>query len=348
MFLKCPHCGYLVAIAAARDRCPRCDGLLKSEAGPVAAPAAAAASPSTAAADPAPLDAAVAPPSATGTATAQPVLRPAAPAPTLHTPALRTPEPPVAAAIAPAAEPEAPLPAASDVSAGAPTSTAQDEAAAARRSNSSTNVDTAVAAEVAPPQPAQEMPTGHAVEASTQAPPASIDAALPSFAPIAAAPLNAVQRRRRAAAWALVLGLSALLGLQLMLATRMELARHAAWRPLLLQTCALLRCSLPDWHQPDAITLLQRDVQPHPRRPELLRITATFRNDAAWPQPWPTLVLSLSGSDGAVVGARAFAPETYLGGKPEQRLLGSGQRASIAFDIRQPAQPAVAFDFTVR
>ena len=192
------------------------------------------------------------------------------------------------------------------------------------------------------------MPTGHAVEVSAQAPPASIDAALPSFAPIAAAPLNAAQRRRRAGAWALALGLSALLGLQLMLATRMELARQAAWRPLLQQTCALLRCSLPDWHQPDAITLLQRDVQPHPRRPELLRITATFRNDAAWPQPWPTLVLSLSGSDGAVVGARAFAPETYLGGKPEQRLLGSGQRASIAFDIRQPAQPAVAFDFTVR
>ena len=346
MFLKCPHCGYLVAIAAARDRCPRCDGLLKSEAGPVAAPAAAAASPSTAAADPAPLDAAVAPPSATGTATAQPVLRPAAPPPTLHTAALRHPEPPVAAAIAAAAEPEAPPPAASEASADA--STARDETAPARRSNSSTDVDTAVAAEVVPPQPAQEVPTGHAVEASTEAPPASIDTALPSFAPIAAAPLNAAQRRRRAGAWALALGLSALLGLQLMLATRMELARQAAWRPLLLHTCALLRCSLPDWHQPDAITLLQRDVQPHPRRPELLRITATFRNDAAWPQPWPTLVLSLSGSDGAVVGARAFAPETYLGGKPEQRLLGSGQRASIAFDIRQPAQPAVAFDFTVR
>lgn len=344
MFLKCPHCGYLVAIAAARDRCPRCDGLLKAEAGPVATPATAAASSSTAVADLAP----VAPASATDAATTQPMLRAAAPAPTLHTPALRTPEPPVAAAIAPAAEPEAPLPAASDVSAGAPTSTARDEAAAARHSNSSTDVDTSVAAEVVPPQASQEVPTGHAVEASIEAPPASIDTALPSFAPIAAAPLNAAQRRRRAGALALALGLSALLGLQLMLATRMELARQAAWRPLLQQTCALLRCSLPDWHQPDAITLLQRDVQPHPRRPELLRITATFRNDAAWPQPWPTLVLSLSGSDGAVVGARAFAPETYLGGKPEQRLLGSGQRASIAFDIRQPAQPAVAFDFTVR
>lgn len=347
MFLKCPHCGYLVAIAAARERCPRCDGLLKAEADPVAAPATAAASSSMTVADPAPVDAPVAPASATDTATAQPMLRAAAPATTLHTPALRTPEPPVAA-IAASAEPEATLTAASDVPADASMSTARDEAVAARHANSSTDVDTAVEAEVAPPQPSQDVPTGHAVDASTQASPASIEAALPSFAPIAAAPLNAAQRRRRAGAWALVLGLSALLGLQLMLATRMELARQAAWRPILLQTCALLRCSLPDWHQPDAITLLQRDVQPHPRRPELLRITATFRNDAAWPQPWPTLVLSLSGSDGAVVGARAFSPETYLGGQPEQRLLGSGQRASIAFDIRQPAQPAVAFDFTVR
>lgn len=145
-----------------------------------------------------------------------------------------------------------------------------------------------------------------------------------------------------------MVALSALLGLQLLLATRMELSRQAGWRPILLQICAVLGCSLPDWHQPEAIALLQRDVQPHPRRPDLLRVTATFRNDAAWAQPWPTLVLSLSGSDGAVVGARAFAPDTYLGGKPEQRLLGGGQRASIAFDIRQPTQPAVAFDFTVR
>lgn len=173
-------------------------------------------------------------------------------------------------------------------------------------------------------------------------------AVLPSFAPTPVVAPDAAQRRWRAGTALAVIVLGGTLLLQLLLASRMDLARQAAWRPLLLQTCAVLRCSLPDWHQPDAITLLQRDVQPHPRQPELLRVTATFRNDAPWPQPWPTLVLSLSGSDGAVVGARAFAPDTYLGGKPEQRLIGSGQRASIAFDVRQPAQPAVAFDFSVR
>lgn len=171
---------------------------------------------------------------------------------------------------------------------------------------------------------------------------------LPSFAPTPVVAPDATQRRWRAGTALAVIVLGGTLLLQLLLASRMDLARQAAWRPLLLQTCAVLRCSLPDWHEPDAITLLQRDVQPHPRQPELLRVTATFRNDAAWPQPWPTLVLSLSGSDGAVVGARAFSADSYLGGPPEQRLIGSGQRASIAVDIHQPAQPAVAFDFTIR
>ena len=88
---------------------------------------------------------------------------------------------------------------------------------------------------------------------------------------------------------AAVVGLSLLLGLQVLLADRARLAGQAGWRPLLSTLCAGLGCSLPPWREPAAFALLQRDVRQHPSVPGALRVSATFRNDARWPQPWPQL-----------------------------------------------------------
>ncbi|HEY4554823.1 MAG TPA: DUF3426 domain-containing protein, partial [Lysobacter sp.] len=73
---------------------------------------------------------------------------------------------------------------------------------------------------------------------------------------------------------------------------------------------------------------------------------ATFRNDAAWPQPWPTLVLSLSGVDGRTLGARAFEPHEYAGAAATP--LAPGQSASVQLDIVEPAPDVVAFAFDFR
>lgn len=145
-----------------------------------------------------------------------------------------------------------------------------------------------------------------------------------------------------------MLGLTVVLAVQWLVASRNQLAADARWRALVTPVCGVLGCPLPDWHEPEAFHLLARDVQPHPARGGVLRITATFRNEGAWAQPWPVLVVHLTGSDGAVVGARAFTPREYLGARPEQRLVDPGQQASIALDIRQPDTRAVAFDFALR
>ncbi len=93
---------------------------------------------------------------------------------------------------------------------------------------------------------------------------------------------------------------------------------------------------------------MDRNVQPHARIPGALRVTATFRNQARWAQPWPTLVLTLSEADGRVSGARAFSPAEYLGAAPTQNGIESGQTAAIAMDVLEPSQEAIAFDFQFR
>lgn len=136
--------------------------------------------------------------------------------------------------------------------------------------------------------------------------------------------------------------------LQLLLADRARLASDARWRPLLHAVCGVLRCDLPPWREPTAFTLLQRDVRQHPTRPGALRVTATFRNDARWPQPWPRLTLKLSDANGRTAGERSFRAEDYLGGPPSQAELGSGESAAVAMDILEPAPGIVGYDFGFR
>ena len=153
---------------------------------------------------------------------------------------------------------------------------------------------------------------------------------------------------RRWALPAAIAGLALLLGLQWLLAERDRLAADPGWRPLVSGVCSVLRCSLPPWHEPAAFTLLERDVRPHPQAANVLRITASFRNDAAWAQDWPEVVLTLSDLDGRPLGVRAFAAADYLGGAPATPLVGSGEGAVIRMDVLEPGPGAVGFSFDFR
>ncbi|MGN6513648.1 MAG: DUF3426 domain-containing protein [Lysobacteraceae bacterium] len=141
--------------------------------------------------------------------------------------------------------------------------------------------------------------------------------------------------------------LALLLVLQVLLADRAALAADARWRPLVASLCKVLRCTVPAWREPAAFTLLARDVRP--LRPGVLHVSARFRNDARWPQAWPRLHLALQDVDGRTVGARTLAPAEYLGAAPiTQNGIGTGQVASVAFDIAEPSATVVAFTFDFR
>jgi hypothetical protein len=134
--------------------------------------------------------------------------------------------------------------------------------------------------------------------------------------------------------------------LQVLLADRARLAMEARWRPALATLCGVVRCTLPAWHEPEAFTLVARDVRPV--RSGVLHVTATFRNDARWRQDWPALHLALQDVDGRTIGARVFAPKDYLGRGQTQNGLAPGQVASVAFDVGEPPGTVVAFTFDFR
>lgn len=167
---------------------------------------------------------------------------------------------------------------------------------------------------------------------------------LPSFVrpPPKIAPLS------RAGRWRIATGLvlaTLLLLAQIVLADWDGFAARPAWRPWMAGTCERLGCSLPPWHEPSAFVVLSREIQPHPANPQALLVTASFRNDADWPQAWPLLELALTDLDGSRIGLRRFLPLEYLGGPPSREGLAPGQSATVALEILDPGNRAVAFEF---
>ena len=156
---------------------------------------------------------------------------------------------------------------------------------------------------------------------------------------------EAAPKRSRRGEWIALVVLALALLAQLFFSQRAQLAADARWRPLVAAACGALGCSIPPWHEPAAFSMLSRDVIAVPGRPGVLRVQASLRNDAAWPQPWPVLVLALSNAEGRQLGMRRFLPRDYLGAAPESGLLVPGQAAQLAFDIIEPAPGVVAFDF---
>lgn len=170
--------------------------------------------------------------------------------------------------------------------------------------------------------------------------------AVPSFSHM----VDTEAAKPRTAAWQWVaLGVLALgLCLQVPLADRARLAADARWRPLLETLCGALHCELPAWREPRAFAMLSRGVAP--TDDGALLAQASFRNDARWAQPWPTLVLSLSDAEGRVLGARAFAPQDYLDKNAADAAapLAPGQVAQVALRLREPPGDVVAFSFEFR
>lgn len=160
-------------------------------------------------------------------------------------------------------------------------------------------------------------------------------------------PVAAVRRGQRWR-WAAVVALAALLVVQVALADRERFAADARTRPWLERLCGALACELPPWREPAAMQLMARDVRPHPSVSDALIISASFRNEARWAQPWPELNLTLSDINGQAIAQRQFAPDEYLGLGARELIIKPGQTASVTLEVTDPGKQAVAFEFEFR
>ncbi|MBV2208714.1 MAG: DUF3426 domain-containing protein [Thermomonas sp.] len=162
----------------------------------------------------------------------------------------------------------------------------------------------------------------------------------PSFASDHSAPRHPHRKE-----WSGALLLALVLIAQLIWLQRDALAASSRLRPMLETLCSALTCSLPTWHDPTSFTMLSRDVIAPPDQRGVLRVQASFRNDAHWPQAWPVLVLNLTDVNGQSLGARRFQPAEYLGSTPHVQRILPNQANQIAFDLHEPSSAVVSFDF---
>ena len=197
----------------------------------------------------------------------------------------------------------------------------------------------------APPQSADGIDIDAAALAEKPAAPKRRKRAAPSFV---RRPAQAPRRPTPPWLWAIAGGLALLAGVQIVFADRAQLAADARWRPTLAAVCEVLHCKIPPWREPAAFAMIGRDVRQHPYMPGALRVDATFRNNARWPQPWPELVLTLSDVNGRALGTRTFSAKEYLDNKVTQKEIASGQSAAVRMDVMEPGAGVVSFSFDFR
>jgi predicted Zn finger-like uncharacterized protein len=167
----------------------------------------------------------------------------------------------------------------------------------------------------------------------------------PAPAPVYVPPRHRISRA--SVAWAMgCLLLALLLAAQLAWANRIELFRNPATQPWMARICQTLPCNLPLIKDTSQLELLSRDVRPDPNAADALTITATVRNNAAFSQPWPVVVVELNDLDNKPVAMRRFRPSEYMT-DPARRDAGiaPGATAVVAFEVADPGRRAVAFQF---
>lgn len=173
--------------------------------------------------------------------------------------------------------------------------------------------------------------------------------------PDTAAPVSPPPRFIRAARapgerrwpWVLICTvLLVLLGAQLAWAKRDALIAEPTIGRWLQSSCASLGCRLPLVRDVARLRLLARDVQAHPSVPGALMISASVHNDAPFAQPYPVVTLTLSDADGKRVAMRRLRPHEYLGDDAVERAgLPPGTSTALLFEVRDPGNAAVAFEF---
>jgi hypothetical protein len=101
----------------------------------------------------------------------------------------------------------------------------------------------------------------------------------------------------------------------------------------------------PEYRDPGRIHLVTRDIHPHPTRPGVLVLSATFVNLAEREQAYPGLTLSLLDTEGHWLAARQFEPTQYLAAESlAGAMLQPDQHVPMLLEFADPGEQAVGFE----
>ncbi|MCB5185691.1 zinc-ribbon domain-containing protein [Methylobacillus gramineus] len=113
---------------------------------------------------------------------------------------------------------------------------------------------------------------------------------------------------------------------------RTELASHwPASKPLLISSCELLGCEIPLSKNPELLALDDSDLQEDIEHPEVIQLSTTLINNAAFIQAYPMLELTLTDDDDKPKLRRIFKPSEYL---PDDTDIEAGIPSNEEVQIR--------------
>jgi predicted Zn finger-like uncharacterized protein len=165
------------------------------------------------------------------------------------------------------------------------------------------------------------------------------------------APLELDWQENSLAGRASVLGVMAIIALCLTLAgqfawlNRDALAQSPSARPLLEKGCALLKCGLPRLSNLDAITSDSLLVKSHDQYSDALSVNLIIRNEAAFAQVFPILLLRFTNPEDELVAERRFLPSEYLPTQLAQLgAIPPSSPVQVNFAILDPGLDAVNYE----
>lgn len=138
----------------------------------------------------------------------------------------------------------------------------------------------------------------------------------------------------------LLLALSA----QLLFVQREAFAQNPSMRPLIMDMCAYVGCSVAPRRAVEQIELVRRNVYAHPNVENALIIDARFVNNAPFSQPYPTLTVSLGNLRGDPMIRRNFAPREYRPALDPNARMAPGSPVRITLEVRDPGREARTFE----
>jgi predicted Zn finger-like uncharacterized protein len=131
---------------------------------------------------------------------------------------------------------------------------------------------------------------------------------------------------------------------QLLFVQREAFAENPTMRPLVTEMCAVVGCTLAPRRAVDEIELVRRNVYAHPNVEDALIIDARFVNNARFPQPYPTLTVSLGDLRGDPLIRRNFEPREYRPELDPNARMAPGSPVRITLEVRDPGREARTFE----
>ncbi|WP_305909352.1 zinc-ribbon and DUF3426 domain-containing protein [Methylomarinum sp. Ch1-1] len=139
-----------------------------------------------------------------------------------------------------------------------------------------------------------------------------------------------------------LLGLMILLG-QFFYFEAYHLSQDPALRPWLLKTCQTFDCQLPDYKNPNEISIMHGTLEANGEYS--YRFKAIIVNQAGFAQAYPDIQLTLLNFTGEPFAERVFSARHYQSsGAP----LAVDESAEIVFDIAAPSHKIGGYTFKLR